>query len=239
MPREIEGPYLGRKDDYDDGVIPGSAVAAFSPSDVAGLKLWLKPETIALPDGTAVGTWTDSSGQGNNATQATAANKPLYKTGIVNGKPVVRFDAVDDGMVTTLSLAVAPFSIFLVYAYNGTIANQRRVIQGSNNWLIGPWSNKYDYFDGSAFRAAAPAAPQGVFKYFSLIVGAANTSYYINGTLNQTSANVSFPATVGLGTGGLNADPAESDVAEVVIYNVDASASRANIENYLKTRFGL
>jgi len=61
------------------------------------LKVWLKADAITgLNDGDAVGTWSDQSGNGYDATQPTSAKRPIYKTGILNGKPVVRFDGVDD-----------------------------------------------------------------------------------------------------------------------------------------------
>jgi hypothetical protein len=61
------------------------------------LKVWLKADAITgLHDGDAVGTWSDQSGNGFDATQATAGNKPTYKTSILAGKPVVRFDGVGD-----------------------------------------------------------------------------------------------------------------------------------------------
>ncbi len=67
-----------------------------TPSQITGLALWLKADAITgLADGDAIGTWTDSSGNGRNATQATAGAKPTYKTGIINSLPVARFDGGD------------------------------------------------------------------------------------------------------------------------------------------------
>src|SRR5262245_37132262 len=85
-------------------ITPGLAAArrfagaskAFTPADVSGLVVWLRADALGLNDGDPVGTWTDGSGNGRDLTQATAAKKPTYKTNIVNGKPVVRFDGVDD-----------------------------------------------------------------------------------------------------------------------------------------------
>ncbi|MCK5787564.1 MAG: hypothetical protein KAH32_01005, partial [Chlamydiia bacterium] len=59
-------------------------------------KLWLCADDISQSDGTSVTSWTDRSGNSNNASQAAAANKPIYKTSIVNGHGVVRFDGTDD-----------------------------------------------------------------------------------------------------------------------------------------------
>src|SRR6185503_18751932 len=71
----------------------------FSPSDISGLKIWLKADAGAgSSDGDPVGTWTDQSGTSHDFTQATSGKKPLYKTNIQNSLPVVRFDGSDDEM---------------------------------------------------------------------------------------------------------------------------------------------
>lgn len=43
-------------------------------------------------DGDAVATWPDKSGNGLDATQATAADQPVYKEAVFNGLDAVRFD---------------------------------------------------------------------------------------------------------------------------------------------------
>lgn len=68
----------------------------FSPMDVSGLKIWLKADALTLNDNDPVTTWTDSSGNGFSPTQSTAGLKPLFKTAILNGFPIVRFDGSDD-----------------------------------------------------------------------------------------------------------------------------------------------
>src|SRR5262245_56511912 len=95
----------------------GRSAAAPVLPDMVGLALWLKADAITgLVDNDPVASWVDSSGSSNTATQGTAAARPLYKTGILNGKPVVRFDATDDGMTTTNNVFnTAPWSIFVVY----------------------------------------------------------------------------------------------------------------------------
>lgn len=78
-----------------------SSISDFSASTVTGMRLWLKADDLALSDGAAVGTWADASGEGTDFTQATASKKPTFKTGIIGGMPVVRFDNVDDVLVNT------------------------------------------------------------------------------------------------------------------------------------------
>jgi hypothetical protein len=49
---------------------------------------------FSLSDGAEVETWEDRSANNNDATQATSASRPIYKTGIQGGQPVVRFTPV-------------------------------------------------------------------------------------------------------------------------------------------------
>src|SRR5690348_4328042 len=68
----------------------------FSPTDISGLKLWVKADQIGgLSDGDPVSTWSDQSGVGNDMTSS-GSNRPTYKTGILNSFPIVRFDGSDD-----------------------------------------------------------------------------------------------------------------------------------------------
>ncbi len=61
-----------------------------------GAKLWLKADAITgLADGAKVANWADSSGNANDASQATAANQPTYVANGQNSLPTVRFDDLD------------------------------------------------------------------------------------------------------------------------------------------------
>lgn len=77
-----------------------------TPDQVSGLQLWLKADAITgLSDTSLVSQWDDSSGLANHATQPSSLVQPLYRTGIVNGLPVVRFD----GVGSRLTLGTAGF----------------------------------------------------------------------------------------------------------------------------------
>ncbi|MGA0851677.1 MAG: hypothetical protein ACO3QM_06535, partial [Candidatus Nanopelagicaceae bacterium] len=68
------------------------------PSDLgADLALWLDAEdtdSITL-NGSTVSQWSDKSGNGRNATQATATNQPTYLPTGFNGKPTLETDGND------------------------------------------------------------------------------------------------------------------------------------------------
>ena len=64
-----------------------------SPSAFPNLVAWYDASAITgLADSDPVATWNDSSAGGHNGTSA-GTKRPLYKTGILAGHPVVRFDA--------------------------------------------------------------------------------------------------------------------------------------------------
>ena len=70
----------------------GGAAKAFSPTDIAGLQLWLDATTglfdatsggsAVTTDGSAVARWEDQSTNGRNLTQATVNDRPVLKTSV-------------------------------------------------------------------------------------------------------------------------------------------------------------
>lgn len=109
----------------------------FAPSDISGLKIWLRGDAgLGLSDGDPVATWSDQSGGGHNFTEST--NKPTYKAAIRNGLGVVRFT---DGSSQILnggnlsSLFTSGASVFV--AANGTNAFNDQMIyehQSIDSW---------------------------------------------------------------------------------------------------------
>lgn len=62
----------------------------------SGLQLLLDARTITgLSDGDGIAAWNDSSANGNNAAQANAANRLVYKTNIYGSNPAARCDATN------------------------------------------------------------------------------------------------------------------------------------------------
>jgi hypothetical protein len=74
--------------------------------------LWLKSESLTGSDGSTIASWADSSGNSNDATQSTTANKPITKTAQANGHPVARFDGVNDSLAFT-AISTARTIIFV------------------------------------------------------------------------------------------------------------------------------
>tara|TARA_Y100001937_G_scaffold61180_1_gene83703 strand:- start:100069 stop:101007 length:939 start_codon:yes stop_codon:yes gene_type:complete len=74
---------------------------ATSPNTYSSLALWFKADALSLTDGSAVSTWPDSSGLGNDATAPTAAEEPVFRQSSLNGMPAIQFDGVDDTLISS------------------------------------------------------------------------------------------------------------------------------------------
>ncbi|MCB1174262.1 MAG: LamG domain-containing protein [Leptospiraceae bacterium] len=71
-------------------------VSQQTPDSVSSLAFWYKADALGLANNSAVGSWTDASGNGRHAVNATGAEQPVYQTGILNAKPALYFDGTDD-----------------------------------------------------------------------------------------------------------------------------------------------
>jgi len=131
----------------------GSADASSGtiPTDIANLLSWLDasdPTTLftdsglttpVTSDGDPVGGWVKSGGQ-FQAGQSTGSRRPQYKTNVINGLSVVRFDGSDDFMGMGAFGKPASFTIICVVV-RSTLAGRRYAFGsasggtgGFNNW---------------------------------------------------------------------------------------------------------
>src|SRR2546430_5219180 len=238
-------------------------VTSFSPSSIPNLALWLKADQLALNDGDPVGAWNDQSGNARNFTQGTAGFKPLYKTGIQNGLPVVRFDGVDDFLqntnpptnfsVTTLFIALAGRTAYQVNGGVFAAANAASNDSDAFNGFVCSVNDGTHWFwyslNGVWGFGVAEVVPV-VTTFFFLMgqFGAGNAEWRINGgaptdTAHNDPGNKPISRLM-LGA-RMNPEPNPSffmkyDVAEVIWYlRVISAAERVQVENYLKGRYGL
>jgi hypothetical protein len=70
------------------------------PTSVSGCVTWLDAEfsAVELDDNDGVVQWRGVNGT-STALQATAANRPVYVTNVLNGKPAIRFDGNNDNLL--------------------------------------------------------------------------------------------------------------------------------------------
>ena len=245
---------------------------AFSPKKIAGLNLWLDAQdgstmfdadtggSPVAADG-GVGRWVDKSGTSRSVVQSIANNRPLLKTGIINGKSVLRFDGSNDILIPAASGSDFdfPYSLFVVYQSSdaaGTLAGCNR-ITGS--------------FISEGLRKSAANTLQGIQQNGAntaeATVTAANANWHVAELVfSGTSASLTYTVRVNGGTtanmtvararddsalarrleigavvfGGTTIDALAGDIAEVVAYGRTLSAAElSRVRQYLGRRYGI
>jgi hypothetical protein len=105
----------------------------FSPASVAGLKLWVRAESlVSLANNAPVATWKDESGNSHDLVQATGSKRPLY-VGNVEGLPGVTFDGVDDVLATAGNAFATDTHTILMVARPSQVGNFDWVGTGGTN----------------------------------------------------------------------------------------------------------
>lgn len=255
---------------YADGTVsyiagtPGGAGTA--PGSVAGGPLnWWAADSLGLSDGQAVSSIASTGSGANAMAQATGGNKPIFKSGIINNKPVVRFDGSDDYMQSAFTLA-QPATIFVVrrlvgYGYNapgsGGISPGGDIFDGvTGNFRLTP------FFSGTGYPAhnfiigynagsdvvlnTTQAGLADLWTIDTVQLNGASSLYRQNGTQVLTG-NPGSGAGGGInlgcrygGNGGTANYFTRVDIAEVIVYNTAlVSADMLSVERWLGTKYAL
>jgi hypothetical protein len=225
-------------------VISGS-FNSFTPSDIPGLQLWLEASAITgLADNAPLTTWPDSSGNGRDATQSTAGNKPLYKTAILSGQPVVRFDATDDRMATASiahGVGAGDFTWVVVARVTNAAANYSPIMaNGSFAPALYFHDNRINLYWAADHSWTNTVTADNT--WYTILVSRSGTdvSLRLNGaddgvpfSLNNNMAN----AVMHLGFDG-SGGALGGDEAELLFYDTALDATQtANIEGYLRSKY--
>jgi len=168
------------------------------------LALWLDAadaSTVTL-NGSTVSQWDDKSGNGRNASQATASLQPTYTTNGLNGKPVLSFDGSDDELTITSSFALGETAAMV--AQRSTI--DQPVIEAPIAANRGFWGSAYPGYtthsnyavDGGPLLSASPdsavTTPSLVSQtellqsstFFAYRIGGASPGYqFLNGFIAE------------------------------------------------------
>lgn len=213
-------------------------IGGTGPAGVSGCVQWLDVDALTgFADDDPVSQADDASGSGKHFTQATAGEQPLYKTNVINGKPVLRFDGSDDGMTSSLTLNPS-LTMFVVYARKGGASNQR-AIAGSNNWLIGPYSSEHRFYNGGFLTGPAFVLDEFVIAHATEASGG-NAEFFVgNASIGTRASSAGGPGTVTIGGGeGLHGEELNGDIAEVISYNrVLTAQEQQDVYDYLSAKY--
>lgn len=90
-------------DVWTDYLVDTVGLTEWSPALLSGCVLWLDAHAITgKSDGDPIASWTDRSGSGNHAAQASGTRQPLYKVNVMGYAtlPALLFDGTDDELLT-------------------------------------------------------------------------------------------------------------------------------------------
>lgn len=218
----------------------------FLPSDLGGVSVWLRADKITgLADAAVMDTWVDTGGKLNSPVGSGTA-RPTYRTNVLNGKPVVRFDGVDDGMIVANNLTMR--TMFAVVSHSdggasftdyrrlyggwGTTPNDISFLGMTGNSIYNPntavaagYSANTSWINGVNSVSAAPLAN---FKVVSAISDASWTSYMALGTYLGSAATLA------------ELQCFKGDMAEFIMFDFALSTyQRRQVEAYLGTKYAV
>jgi len=211
-----------------------------------------------------VSAWADQSGLGNNVSQGTAANQPLWEAASFGGKPAVLTDGVNDNlrgtgasMLAVINGTQKPFT----YAISGQFVTQVASAE------MFAWSQSSSGLDFERFRLDAgpanyvtdrrddgatvvsgigPASGTAQHGWIHVMPGTTSSLFtdnaarggdptaYSNGVITNID-NFMLGAGDFAGPAGFS----NSRIAEVIVYNRALSAAdRARLYSYQKARYG-
>lgn len=238
--------------------------ATIQPDAISGLKGWYKADAGVFEDaGTdpaenndPVQQWNDQSGNGFHFTQATLGFRPIFKTGIVNGKPVIRWDAsgVQMSYATGSNLVTSPGTIFLVGSITDASADNTTFFDATADGTspghragIGKTVDNtfmVTNYDGN-LDTATKSGTTATVSIITRISDGANLSIGVNDTRTSSLTSTASGNITGLSstiTYGVRWGIAFTacDIAEVVFYDsVLSEFNRKGVEGYLALKYGI
>lgn len=208
---------------------------------IPGLVSWFDASKITgLNDNDPVTTWDDQSPYSNDAYQSNANNRPLYKTNILNGKPVVRFDGANDLLLLLSSYTGGDNTTVFIVA--NTTGNANSLFVANKIAVYGNQGGNWAAFTNTALLSGV--ALTSTFICMTTIFRAANNvEMRTNGGIAVTRTNgIAYQNRGGTAIG---ADPGgtlahKGDIAEIIVYNVSlGTVDRSRVESYLMNKYAL
>ena len=227
---------------------------AWNPTNLGStLTAWYKADSISGSDGDSIASWSDSSGNGNTASQAVAVRKPTLQTAELNGLSVVRFDGtndiVSDGDISALDVGTGDIWMACVFKSTDDSGVQNYFEKGHQSFGLSCLANgKLQICLGSTTNAPVQNSGNWSRTGFVLVTGSrvSNTnSGFVNGTATDTTGttdngSISNSNTFDIGSRAIGAGPMTGDIAEILVGGATlSSADRLKIEGYLAHRYGL
>lgn len=219
------------------GAASGSAPAPDAPPGTP--TAWWKADALGLANNDPVATWSDSAG---STDLTTLLGGPVFKTNIVNTKPIVRLNGVDDVMDSGVIAWQAPITIAIVAKMTGDGSTAPTIISGGATKisLYGTDGGANTIRGGVNTDAvlANTAVPMSAFHCMTAIFADTGSGFWLDGVSTSPAADLvgasDLVTQLLLGFG-------PADVAEIIVYDNQAlgSTDRAALDSYLMGKYGI
>lgn len=228
-----------------------------SPGGVAKTSLWLRPDygTSSTVDGTSVNEWLDYAAQLNNATQAGAANQPLYSNNAVdniNFNPAMKFNGTSQYMSldgTKLPLGTAPRALVgvgvpssitgafkYIIAYGAGTTSQGQGLANSNGTgYYAGYSN--DITSAALWQVGVPNEIMGRWRGTGGVATMYSKNKLIAGPTAKTWNTTSDNARIGLSA--FASEYWAGTIGDVMVFNDSLTTTeRQRVSTYLAIKYG-
>ncbi|MEQ8625744.1 MAG: T9SS type A sorting domain-containing protein [Vicingaceae bacterium] len=124
------------------------------------IEAWLDASSLTLLNNDPVNSWTDLSGNNNNADQTTSADQPTFKTNEINGLPVIEFDGNSDFLTFNSHITTDAITNFLVYkrlngnSLQGLLTLNKHILFSNTNKFTTFYSNPNAFYNTSKTDAS-------------------------------------------------------------------------------------
>lgn len=212
------------------------------------LKLWLRADTISASDSDALASWSDESGQSNDATQGTGGNQPIYHTNRINSLPTVTFNGTSQYFsLPDFASAFTQGEVFIV----AKVASDPPSIQSKTGlWSFGTATNNthYPWTDGVIYDTWGSTTrhtvgnqfqPLTTQRLYNVSTAAGSWIARVDGVqvLSDGSNTVGFPTAPTLGK-SLQSFYLNGEIGEIAIYSAPLSSDdRASVVSCLMTKW--
>jgi hypothetical protein len=201
-------------------------------------------------DGDTVYKATDQSAAAMHGLQTSAANRPTYKTNIINGRSVYRFDGANSLYLKFATMAPGNSSSYFFVLKPATV-NPIGIFDGAPNtgpeWLRNYSTGQWDDTGADTVDFTLPDTNPVILEFVHTqdVVTGRTVKYYKNGSLITTHTNPDLATwnwndptigTINLGNDGKY----NGDMAAFLCYHESISDSHRNdVELYLKAIYGI
>jgi hypothetical protein len=223
------------------------AVESFTPGEVSNLLLYLDAGSAVVSSG-IVNSWTDLSGQGNHANQATPGQRAATGVPPQNGFLPVQNDGIDDNYGLASTITLFDWDIFAVGRVKDILTDSIVLSNDSLNRqavrLDGTRDRLISYDGGQSVTSSVTPVPLTVHSVVEFArLGVAQVEFWQNGiplggSIDFGTSQPTMPVNALFQLSGT--PQGTTQILALLVYSRRLNASeRANVTAYLRARFAV